>query len=96
MSNFHPLEVVGRGSETQLQVGENLNCLILFTGSGIDFDIQLSSYFPQYIKTNKLVQHNFQKISWNWQNLQFCRSIVDAVSSRCHFAGRCDWSITDK
>ena len=25
MSNCHPLEVVGRGSETQLQVGENLN-----------------------------------------------------------------------
>ena len=25
MSNFLPLEVVGRGSETQLQVGENLN-----------------------------------------------------------------------
>ena len=25
MSNFHPLEVVGRGSETQLQEGENLN-----------------------------------------------------------------------
>ena len=24
-SIFHPLEVVGRGSETQLQVGENLN-----------------------------------------------------------------------
>ena len=23
ISNFHPLEVVGRGSETQLQVGEN-------------------------------------------------------------------------
>ena len=23
MSNFHPLEVMGRGSETQLQVGEN-------------------------------------------------------------------------
>ena len=23
MSNFHPLEVVGRGSETQLQMGEN-------------------------------------------------------------------------
>ena len=28
MSNFHPLEVVGRGSETQLQVGDNLNSLI--------------------------------------------------------------------
>ena len=25
MSNFHQLEVVDRGSETQLQVGENLN-----------------------------------------------------------------------
>ena len=25
MSIFHPLEVVGRGSETQLQVGENVN-----------------------------------------------------------------------
>ena len=24
MSNFHPLEVVGRGRETQLQVGEKL------------------------------------------------------------------------
>ena len=24
MSNFHPPEVVGRGSETQLEVGENL------------------------------------------------------------------------
>ena len=28
MSNFYPLEVLGRGSETQLQVGENLNYLI--------------------------------------------------------------------
>ena len=27
MSNFHPLEVVDRGSETQLQVGKNLNYL---------------------------------------------------------------------
>ena len=27
MSNFHPLEVVDRGSETQLQVGEKLNKL---------------------------------------------------------------------
>ena len=25
MHNFYPLEVVGSGSETQLQVGENLN-----------------------------------------------------------------------
>ena len=26
MSHFHPLEVVGRGSETQLQVDEKLLC----------------------------------------------------------------------
>ena len=25
MSNFKPIEVVGRGSESQLQVGKNLN-----------------------------------------------------------------------
>ena len=25
LANFHPLGAVGRGSETQLQVGENLN-----------------------------------------------------------------------
>ena len=30
MSNFQPLEVVGRGSETQLQVGENLNKITLY------------------------------------------------------------------
>ena len=29
MSNFRPLEVVSRGSETQLQVAENFNKLIL-------------------------------------------------------------------
>ena len=29
MSSFHPLEVVGRGSDTQFEVGENLNYLIL-------------------------------------------------------------------
>ena len=27
MSDFHPLEVVGRGSKTQFEVGENLNKL---------------------------------------------------------------------
>ena len=28
MSNFHALEVVGRGSETQLQAGEHFNYII--------------------------------------------------------------------
>ena len=32
MSSFHPLEVVGRGSETQLQVGETLNTISTGTG----------------------------------------------------------------
>ena len=27
LSNFHPFEVVGRGSETRLQLGENFNKL---------------------------------------------------------------------
>ena len=31
MSNFHRLEVVGRGSDTQLQVGENLKQLLGMT-----------------------------------------------------------------
>ena len=30
MSNFYQLEVVGRGSETQLQVGKKLKYLIWF------------------------------------------------------------------
>ena len=29
MGYFNQLEIVGRGSETQLQVDENLNCLML-------------------------------------------------------------------
>ena len=33
MSSFHPLEVVGRGSETQLQVGENLKRIAYLTGN---------------------------------------------------------------
>ena len=28
ISNFHPLEVVCRGSEKQLQVGENFNLIL--------------------------------------------------------------------
>ena len=35
MSNFHPLEVVDRGSETQLQMGENLN-LIMYSSLWVD------------------------------------------------------------
>ena len=34
MSNFHPLGVVGRSSETQLQVGEHLSYLVLKISTG--------------------------------------------------------------
>ena len=37
MSNFHPLEVVGRGGETQLQVGENV--IIVFVNACTRDDI---------------------------------------------------------
>ena len=30
MCNFHPLEVVGHGSEIQFQVGENINYITFF------------------------------------------------------------------
>ena len=40
--NFHPLEVVGRGSETQLQAGENLNYLF-FCAIKVKFLIQVSA-----------------------------------------------------
>ena len=33
MSNFHPLEVVGRGSQTQLKMGENI---ITLAGKGLN------------------------------------------------------------
>ena len=39
MCNFHPLEVVGRGSETQLQVGENFFELTL-QDKGLNFKLQ--------------------------------------------------------
>ena len=35
-SNFHPLEAVGRVSETQLQVGENLYCIYYISLLGRD------------------------------------------------------------
>ena len=43
MSNFQPPEVVGRGSETQLQVGENLN-KITQHDKGYVFSVIKTSY----------------------------------------------------
>ena len=45
MSHFHPLEVVGRGSETQLQEGVNLNMIkgVLFE----QISVKLSKWTSQ-------------------------------------------------
>ena len=42
MSNFHPVEVVGRGSETQIQMGENL---IFKCSALIDLSLPLEDFF---------------------------------------------------
>ena len=41
MSHFHPLEAVGRGSGTQLQVGENIN-YITWRFKGYIFNLTLT------------------------------------------------------
>ena len=38
MSSCHPLEVVGRGSDTQLQVGDNLK--YLFLAVYVNYEVQ--------------------------------------------------------
>ena len=57
MSNFHPLEVVGRGSETQLQVSENVNSHELNYGA-----IIYSDSFIKYLRScdlrSRLGQHS--------------------------------------
>ena len=49
MSNFQPLKVVGRGSETQLQMGENLNKLKQLRGmiSILIFSFVMKYFIPQ-------------------------------------------------
>ena len=46
MSNFQPLEVVDRGSETQLQVVENLNKLTQQYKSSNGYNALSSSFHP--------------------------------------------------
>ena len=46
MSNFRPLEVVSRGSEIQLRVGENINKITSGKKlNGIKFEVMLLKYF---------------------------------------------------
>ena len=51
MSNFQPVEVVCRGGETQLQMGENLNKLILQDKVEICMYQKYSSKFSDISKT---------------------------------------------
>ena len=58
MSNFHQLEVVGRGSETQLQVGKNFLYLILRNTITVHFihlnSLEHYSVFRTTVEPNKL------------------------------------------
>ena len=50
MSNFHPLDVVDRGSETQLQVGENFNLNnLIYRLKAIAGDINIITLCIAYI-----------------------------------------------
>ena len=50
MNNFHPLEVVGPGSETQLQVGDNLNYLNYVTEYDlcVEYDFNYLNWGVEY------------------------------------------------
>ena len=70
MSNFQPLEVVGRGSETQLQVSENLNKLTQQDkGSYCEIFIPISALFSygSLVSSSNILVHragsNYQKSS---------------------------------
>ena len=41
MSNFFPIKVVRRGSETQLRVGDNLNQIVFNSGKRIKINLRL-------------------------------------------------------
>ena len=53
-SNFYSLEVVGRGSETQLQVGENL-FFQMYSASGVTCCCMLLPLAPAYVYTRMAV-----------------------------------------
>ena len=70
MTKFHKLEVVGRGSETQLQVCENLNYLInhfkvnissLYTVAGAGISKELSWLMYKWHKM-KFIIHSSNKL----------------------------------
>ena len=52
MRNFHSLDVVGRGSEAQLQVGENFDKITvnLLSRDRAPFVSKLFCHFEQHIK----------------------------------------------
>ena len=71
MSNFHPLEVVGRGSETQLQVGENLNWYKL---AGKRLTKTMVSDSDVFMSVQKLPQMK-QCVPLSRKNIQTCEGI---------------------
>ena len=57
MSNFHPLEVVDRGSETQFQVGEKMRFFnaTLYTLNERHEELFLSPFIAYYLKIYRFI-----------------------------------------
>ena len=82
MSNFQPLEVVGRGSETQPQVAENLN----------KFTQQDKGYFWWSQRRRRwssiTTSHSHHKVSWR---LRTYNEYIYITRDHCHTS--CTFSI---
>ena len=65
MSDFHPLEVVGRGSETQLQVGENLNTLTVYIDCLSDGACAANTW--RWPNSGLILAHRLRL--WRWPNV---------------------------
>ena len=75
MSNFHPLEVVARGSETQLQVGEKEIWLLIRQSVSVfhSFEVGFTMFTTQLAAPNENIcvfkSTNFPK--WVWTRNEF-------------------------
>ena len=68
MNNFQPLEVVGRGSETQLQVDENLNYLThQFKAPSSYLCTSWHILNEIYQLPNAILYHNKDAMIFNWR-----------------------------
>ena len=69
MTNFHPLEVVGRATKTQPQVGENLNMIIKWENSLNIFYLLCATY-------QRLPCLPYVSSKWLTLSVQNCKNIA--------------------